>query len=115
MRLSEEYISLFTADTSDYISVSVDLTFNPFTNSSSECFTVSTVEDTSVEGNETFSLSITSSDPTATVVDGDTTITILDNDGTHYHSHIHNFCTLAQHTEQFTVLISTSFFKFLQS
>jgi len=82
LRLGEEYISIFTADTSDYASVSVELTFNPFTNSSSECFTVSTFEDMSVEGDETFSLSITNSDPTATVVDGDTTVTILDDDGT---------------------------------
>jgi len=73
---------LFTADKSDYASVSVDLTFNPFTNSSSECFTMSTVEDMSVEGDEIFSLSITNSDPMATVVDGDTAITILDDDGT---------------------------------
>ena len=67
---------------------SKDLTFDAFTGSSEECFTVSTTEDMTVEEDEIFSLSITSSDPIATVVDGDTTITIVDGTGTHYHYNV---------------------------
>ena len=76
------YLFSFTANASDYASVSVSLTFDAFTGSSEECFTVSTTEDMTVEEDEIFSLSITSSDPIATVVDGDTVITIMDDDGT---------------------------------
>ena len=67
-------------DPKDYTSAETDLTFTP--ESSRLCVNIPITNDTVVEGNETFTVTVTSNDTTVqTGPNSNSTVTIIDNDG----------------------------------
>lgn len=74
----------FIAADEDYSSLNYDLIITPEQQHSELCVEAVIVDDTVVEYNETFSISLTSNEPGVNVNGGVTIVTILDNDGMLY-------------------------------
>ena len=67
---------------SDYVSVSMDVVFPASTsNGDMQCIDVTIMDDSEMEGDETFTVALTTSSPVVTLGNAVTTITITDNDG----------------------------------
>ena len=67
---------------SDYVSVSMDVVFPAGTsNGGVQCIDVTIMDDSEMEGDETFTVTLTTSSPAVTLGNAVTTITITDNDG----------------------------------
>ena len=68
---------------SDYVSVSMDVVFPAGTsNGDMQCIDVTIIDDSEMEGDETFTVALTTSSPVVmTLGNAVTTITITDNDG----------------------------------
>ena len=67
---------------SDYVSVSMDVVFPAGTsNGGMQCIDVTIIDDIEMEGDETFTVTLTTSSSTVNLVNAVTTITITDNDG----------------------------------
>ena len=67
---------------SDYLSVSTDVVFSAGTsNGGMQCINVTIIDDSEIEGDETFTVTLTTSSPAVTLGNAVTTITITDNDG----------------------------------
>ena len=68
---------------SDYTSISSTITFlSGSTDSTSQCVNISVTDDAALEGNQTFTVTLTTSDPDVLLLGNDmTVITIEDNDG----------------------------------
>ena len=83
--LSSISSSTFTAQ-SDFSPVSATVTFFPDTPpGSTQCFSVSIIDDTILESEESFSLQLLALNPTVVSIEDEkdrTTVTIVDNDGT---------------------------------
>lgn len=68
----------------DFIDPISSLEFNPQNMNSPLCRVYAALEDSLVEGDETFSVSLTSIDSAAVIVNDTASVTILDNDGKWY-------------------------------
>ena len=67
---------------SDYTSISSDIVFlSGSTNSTPECVNINITDDAALEGNQTFTVTLTTSDPDVLLGNDMTVITIEDNDG----------------------------------
>jgi len=89
----------FTATaTDDYIHTSNDITFNSGSAAASTgCTNISIIDDNALESNQTFTVTLTTSDPDVILGSNVTTITIVDNDGTIIpHHSVHNVEYLLQ-------------------
>ena len=72
----------FPSVNEDYVSFSTDLTFLPLNGDpQTRCHDVNIISDQVYEGEETFIISMTTSDPNATIGRSSTKIIIKDNDG----------------------------------
>ena len=73
---------------SDYISTTMDVTFDPGATTAS--VTVQIIDDTYIEENEIFSAFLTSSESNVVIGDDMANVTIVDDDGeSHYHPSSH--------------------------
>ncbi len=69
-------------DNSDYLHKSSDLIFTSgSTDNATRCVDISILDDGALEGNQTFTVTLTTSDPDVMLGTNVTTITITDNDG----------------------------------
>ena len=83
----------FFVDPMDYTSTETDLTFTP--GSDRLCVNIPITNDTVVEGNENFTVTVTSNDTTVQIgPNSNSTVTITDNDGRQYalYSYKYFFC-----------------------
>ena len=75
-----------TVGGSDYTSLFLDLTFNSVT--TSRMVTVATSNDTVIEDEETFTLTLTENDDAVNVMPQSATVTIIDQTSKYIHCHI---------------------------
>ena len=83
MWLKQACVYLAAIAGSDYVSVSMDVVIFPAgtSNGGMQCIAVTIIDDSAMEGDETFTVTLTTSSPHVTLGNAVTTITITDNDG----------------------------------